>query len=294
MDAGSFVIALLTAAGAAAGPVALTAPPDTTGSTARCIAAPDEERSGSGASARQRADTDVGLDPRQDTGTGSSALSEEFIADLADIVAGTGRDTSAGSSALAEALAQELADIAAESDDPTSQRLAAALADAGFEPSGSRQETAASRSDGSRLDDGPSQSGQRDRNRLDDQLGQGDDDRLSDDRLGNDQDEQRGDNDLDGERGGTGRQSDDRLDRSQDENLACDGQAAAQDSGTNDSGTNGSGTNDSGTTRSSDLEDVLSRGSDRDRAGSDRSSSPVERDGSGIAAALERGERTAE
>jgi hypothetical protein len=291
MDAGSFVIALLTAAGAAAGPAALTAPPDTTGSTARCIAAPDEERSGSGASARQRADTDVGLDSRQDTGTGSSALSEEFIADLADIVAGTGRDTSAGSSALAEALAQELADIVAESDDPTSQQLAAALADAGFEPTGSRQETAASRSDDSRLDDGPSQSGQRDRNRLDDQLGQGDDDRLSDDQLGNNQDEQdqRGDNNLDDERGGTGRQSDDRLDRSQDENLACDGQAAAQDSGTNDRGPN-----DSGTTRSSDLEDVLSRGSDRDRAGSDRSSSPVERDGSGIAAALERGEQTAE
>jgi hypothetical protein len=55
-------------------------------------------------------------------------------------------------------------------------------------------------------------------------------------------------------------------------------------------GGNGGG----GTNRSSDLEDVLSRGSDRDRAGSDRSSSRVERDESGIAAALERGERTAE
>jgi hypothetical protein len=249
MDAGSIVIALLTAAGAAAGPAALGALPDATAPVARCIAAPDEERSGSarpdaGVAADQRAGSDVGLDAR---------------------------DRASTSSALAEELAQELADVVAESDDATSRRLAAALAAAGFEASaGSRQETAASRSDdsglGSRLDD----------SRLDERDGRLGDDRNSDQ---NAQD-QRGGNDADLDRRGRdqqdgGQQNDDRLGRSQgDDDLACDGRGADQDTGAN---------------RPSDLEDVLSRSSDRERAGS-----PVERDDSGIAAALERGERTAE
>src|SRR5688500_6111345 len=104
MDAGSFVIALLTAAGAAAGPAALGAPPDASAPAARCIAAPEEERS----------DTDVGLGGQRDTGSGSSGLPDELIDDLADVVAGNGtgggtgsgtgsrQDTSTGSSALAE------------------------------------------------------------------------------------------------------------------------------------------------------------------------------------------------
>ncbi|TQM38216.1 hypothetical protein [Pseudonocardia cypriaca] len=239
MDAGSIVIALLTAAGAAAGPAALGALPDATAPVARCIAAPDEERSGSarsdaGVSAEQRAGSNAGLEAR---------------------------DRTSASSALAEELAQELADVVAESDDATSRRLAAALAAAGFEASaGSSQETAASRSDDSGLD-----------SRLDDS--RLDDSRLDDSRLDDSAlDRTRLDDRL-GERDG-------RLGRSQgDDDLACDGRGADQDTGAN---------------RSSDLEDVLSRSSERERTGSDRSSSPVEREDSGIAAALERGERTAE
>jgi hypothetical protein len=282
MDAGSFVIALLTAAGAAAGPAALGAPPDASAPAARCIAAPEGERS----------DTDVGLGGQRDTGGGSSGLPDELIDDLADAVVGTGsgrgadtgsdsrQGTSTGSSALAEELAQELADIVAESDDPTSQRLAAALAAAGFEANatgGSGQEAAASRSDDG-LDDrsnradergdnqrggnqqGGNQRGSDQRDRLDEQLGQ------RDDQVGNDR--QRDD-----------QQRDDRLGRSQDDTSACAEQAAERDTGA---------------TRSSDLEDVLSRRSDRDQGDPDRSGSRAERDDSGIAAALERGERTAE
>jgi hypothetical protein len=251
MDAGSIVIALLTAAGAAAGPAALGALPDATAPVARCIAAPDEERSGSarsdaGVSAEQRADSDVGLD------------------------AG---DRASASSALAEELAQELADVVAESDDATSRRLAAALAAAGFEASaGSRQETAASRPGDSGLDSGLDDSGL-DRTRLDDRNS---DQNAQDQRSGNDSDlDRRGRDQQD-----DGQQNDDRLGRSQgDDALVCDGRGADQDTGAN---------------RSSDLEDVLSRSSDGGRAGSDRSSSSAERDDSGIAAALERGERTAE
>lgn len=279
MDAGSFVIALLTAAGAAAGPAALGVPPDASASAARCIAAPEEELSGSA-----RSDTDVGAGSRSDTGDGSTALPPELIDDLADIVAGAGngrdarednrQDTGTGSSALAEELAQELADIVAESDDPTSQRLAAALADAGFEPSAtgrSRQETTASRSG----DDEPGDRSNRSGDRGDDQRGtdeRGSDQRELDEQLGQRDDQ------VDDRRGGS---QDDRVqeERSQDGASACDEQAAEQDTGTN---------------RSSDLEDVLSRRSDRDDGDSDRSRSRAERDDSGIAAALERGERTAE
>ena len=174
MDAGSLVIALLTAAGAAAGPAALGGLPDATASTSRCIAAPDEERSGSArsdAEALAQRRTDVGLDAERDSGR--------------DTGQDTGANPGTGSAALAEELALELADVVAGSDDPTSRRLAAALAAAGFEPSadqaaGSRQQdTAASRSGESeqagRLDD---RSG-----RQNDQLG---DDRLRDDQLRDD------------------------------------------------------------------------------------------------------------
>ena len=202
MDAGSIVIALLTAAGAAAGPAALGALPDATAPVARCIAAPDEERSGStrsdaGVSAGQRADSDVGLDAR---------------------------DRASASSALAEELAQELADVVAESDDATSRRLAAALAAAGFEASaGSRQETAASRSDDSdsrlddsRLEDSRLEDSALDRTRLDDRLGE------RDGRSGDDRNS--GQNAQD-----DGRQNDDRLGRSQgDDVLACDGPGDAR------------------------------------------------------------------
>jgi hypothetical protein len=268
MDAGSFVIALLTAAGAAAGPAALGAPPDDTAATARCIAAPEEELSGSA-----RSGDDVGQRSRPDADTGSPALTREQLEEIIDIFGpesdrDTGQESRTGSAALAEELAQELADIVAESDDPTSQRLAAALADAGFEPSatgGSRQETAASRSDDEGRGDRSSRSDERggdqrgdQRGSLDDQLGQRDE--QADDR--------RGDN----------RQRDDRSGRNQDDASACDEQVA-----------------DTGANRSSDLEDVLARRSDRDQGDSDRSGSRAERDAdSGIAAALERGERTAE
>lgn len=292
MDAGSFVIALLTAAGAAAGPAALGALPDTTAPAARCIA-PPEERTGSARSradafADRRADSDVGLDSRAETGTGSPELTQDQLEEITDIVVGTdsvrgtGQDTNTGSSTFTDAVAQELArtlaDIVAESDDPTSQRIAAALAEAGFEPSGSGQETAASRTDDTGLDDTglgdrSSRADQRDRNRLDDQLG-------------NDQNEpdRQGGNDLDDNQGSSGRQSDDRLGRDQDEDPACDGQAAEQNNGTDNSGAD----------RSSALEDVLSSQADeRERAGSERSDSPAGGGGSGIAEALERGERTA-
>jgi hypothetical protein len=239
MDAGSFVIALLTAAGAAAGPAALGTLPDATAPTARCIAAPGEERSSAEDLGRQRADTDVGLD--------------------------TGRATGASSSALAEELAQELADVVAESDDPTSRRLAAALAAAGFEASvtaGSGQQTAASRSGDGMLDDRSDRSGQEplgedrlDRNRMD-----------TDDRIDRNQ------------RGA------DRLDRSQDADvLDCADRGRQQATDVEDEEPPAGRANPP-----SDLEDVLSS---RDPARSGRSAAPVERGGSGIAAALERGER---
>lgn len=232
MDAGSFVIAVLTAAGAAAGPATLPAAalPEVTAATARCIAAPGEGRSAAEDLGRQRADTDVGLD--------------------------SGRDTSTSSSALAEELAQELADVVAESDDPTSRRLAAALAAAGFEASvtGSGRQTTAARTDGGMLDDRSGRSGQ--------------------DRLGDDE--------LDRNRMGAA----DRLDRNQDEDApGCADRGRQRAADLEDDGATASGAN-----RSSDLEDVLSsQGSAR----SGRSGAPVERGGSGIAAALERGERTA-
>jgi hypothetical protein len=252
MDAGSFVIALLTAAGAAAGPAALGTLPDATAPTARCIAAPGEERSGADELAERRADTDVGRDTgQQDAGTTSAPLAEE--------------------------LAQELADVVADSDDPTSRRLAAALAAAGFEATataGSSQQTAASRADDGMLDDRSSGS---DREPLGD-------DRMGDGRLGDDE--------LDRNRMGTDDQVDrdqrgaDRLDRNQDEDvLDCADRGRQRPTGVEDEEPAASDAN-----RSSDLEDVLSsRGSAR----SSRSSAPVERGGSGIAAALERGERTA-
>jgi hypothetical protein len=252
MDAGSFVIALLTAAGAAAGPAAIGALPDATASTARCITAPDEERSGSARSdaevlAQRRADSDVG---RAD------------------------RDTNTSSSALAEALAQELADVVADSDDPTFQRLADALAAAGFEPNADdRQETTASRSDGDRRDDTRLGDSRSDRTRLDDQLAERDgrDERDGSGRSGSVDDRRDRDQQSNSQRG------DDRLGRNQDEERGCDGQGADQGTRAN---------------RSGDLEDVLSGGSDRERGDSRRSSAPVERGGSGIADVLERGERT--
>jgi len=303
MDAGSMVIALLTAAGAAAGPAALGGLPDATASTSRCIAAPDEERSGrarSDAEALAQRRTDVGLDAERDGGR--------------DTGRDTGANTGTGSAALAEELALELADVVAGSDDPTSRRLAAALAAAGFEPSagqaaGSRQQdTAASRSgedeQAGRLDDrsdrlndqlGDDQlrddqlGGSRrddselDRDRLDDRLADRNgraqgrlDDELGDDRLGNGQDD-------------ADQVGDDRLGRDQGNGqAACDGRA--DDAGDAEA---------SGANRSSDLDDVLaSRGSDagsREPADSTadrgRSNDPVELDGSDIASVLERGER---
>ncbi|MHA6621482.1 hypothetical protein [Pseudonocardia sp. DLS-67] len=232
MDAGSFVIALLTAAGAAAGPAALGTPPEATAATTRCIAAPGEERSGTADMGRQRAGTDVGLD--------------------------SGRDPSTSSSALAEELAQELADVVAESDDATSRRLAAALAAAGFEAgaTGSGRQTTAARTDGGMLDD-----------------------RVGDDRL--DRNRTGAEDRLDRERGGA-----DRLDRNQDEDgPGCADRGRQQAADVEDERSGASGAN-----RSSDLEDVLSS---RDSTRSSRSSAPVERGGSGIASALERGERTA-
>ncbi|GAA5118339.1 hypothetical protein [Pseudonocardia adelaidensis] len=233
MDAGSFVIALLTAAGTAAGPAPLGALPDVTASAARCIAAPGEDRSGAQAPARLRAGSDAGLD--------------------------RGQDGAAASSALAEELAQELADVVAESDDPTSRRLAAALAAAGFEASvtaGSGQQAAAARTD----------------------------DRMRDDRMRADA--------LDRNRMGT----DDRLDRSRAEDVPdCADRGRQQDAGIEDDGLEDGSLEDgrgaaSGANRSSDLDDVLSSSGS---ARSGRPSAPVERGGSGIAAALERGERTA-
>jgi hypothetical protein len=243
MDAGSFVIALLTAAGAAAGPAPLDALPDATASAARCVAAPRDDRSGAQEPARLRAGTGVGLDRGQDGAVASSALAEE--------------------------LAQELADVVAESDDPTSRRLAAALSAAGFEASataGAGQQAAAARTD----------------------------DRIGADRMRDDT--------LDRNRMGT----DDRLDRSRAEDVSnCAGSGRQQDAGVEDdrgeanrgedSRLRDDGLEDdrgtaSDTNRSSDLDDVLSsQGSAR----SGRPSAPVERGGSGIAAALERGERTA-
>ncbi|TWF75938.1 hypothetical protein FHX44_111825 [Pseudonocardia hierapolitana] len=310
MDAGSFVIALLTAAGAAAGPAPLGALQDTTAPAARCIAAPDEERLGS-------ARPDAGLSSQPGTGTGSSALPDELVEELADIITRasldsatrqdsatredsvTRQDSATVSSALAEELAQELADVVAESDDPTSRRLAAALAAAGFEASaavGSRQETAASRSDDNGLDD---RSGRADQGRLDDRTGQADQDRLGDDRLEDsrlDQDRADSDDGLDRGRrddarnqpGSDDRLADDRL--GQDEQLDCDGGAQQQDAAAEDRESTAGGAN-----RSGDLEDVLSsQAGERERAGSERSGTPAGRGGSGIADALERGERTAE
>jgi hypothetical protein len=299
MDAGSFVIALLTAAGAAAGPAPLGALQDTAAPAARCIAAPDEERLGSA-----RPDADTGLSSRPDPGTGSSGLPDELVEELADIITrasldsatrqdsanrqdSAGRqDSATASSALAEELAQELADVVAESDDPTSRRLAAALAAAGFEASataGSRQETAASRSDDNGLDD---RSGRADQDRLGE-------DRVDDSRL--DQDRVNGDDGLDRGRQDNGqnqRNSDDRLADDQlarDDQLDCDGRAQQQDATADDREPTGGGAD-----RSSDLEDVLSsQAADRERAGSERSDSSAGRGGSGIADALERGERTA-
>lgn len=257
MDAGTFVIALLTAAGAAAGPAALGTLPDATSPTAspvaRCVAAPDERSRGT--SDRQRTDTDVGS--RQDTGATSSALAQE--------------------------LAQELADVVAESDDATSRRLAAALAAAGFEASAG-QETAASRTEEpdreNRLDDEQLQDDQvggNDRaDRLDDSRLEDDrleDSRLDDDRLGrNEADEQLG---CDGraadpgdasEGGATGRGDDARSERSGDLEDVL----------------------------SSLGEERAARERDGGSAGrSNRADAAAERGGAGIADALERGDRAA-
>ena len=300
MDAGSFVIALLTAAGAAAGPPALGALPDATAPT-RCIAAPEEERFGSA-----RPGTDVGLGTGQDTDTGSSALPEELVEELTDIITRAGvesatrQDTAAGSSALAEELAQELADVVAESDDPTSQRLAAALAAAGFEASAtgrSRQETAASRSDdGGRAD----RSGRAGEDRLgDDRVGQdrvgqdrvGGDDQLDRGRRDDDQSRRTGDDRLEDNRLDDNRLDDNRLDQDADQ-QGCGARGRQQDAETGADNEDRASTAGGG--RSSALDDVLSsQAAERERPGSDRSGSAAGRGGSGIAEALERGERAA-
>jgi hypothetical protein len=269
MDAGTFVIALLTAAGAAAGPAALGTLPDATSPTAspvaRCVAAPDERSRGT--SDRQRTDTDVGS--RQDTGASSSALAQE--------------------------LAQELADVVAESDDATSRRLAAALAAAGFEASAG-QETAASRTeepDRENLDDEQLQDDRIGGNDRADRL---DDNRLDDNRLedrtGRDQrDDELDDSRFEDSRLDDSRLEDDRLGGNEaDERLGCDGRAADPDDASGGEAT-GRG-DDARSERSSDLEDVLSSLGE-ERAARERDGGSAGRGGAGIADALERGDRAA-
>jgi hypothetical protein len=315
MDAGSFVIALLAAAGAAAGPAGLGALPDTAAApAARCIATPDgDESTGS------RDSGALDLPQRSD----SARIDADTLAERRAGAGGrdTGRDTAgesrASTSALAEELARELAEVVAGSDDPTERLLAEALAAAGFEadaeaaPGARERDSAASRSDDAdragRLDDRPGRLGddpgdsRLDDTRLDqDRL---DDNRLDQDRLGDDElaenrlDQDRLDQDrLDQDRLDQDRLDQDRLDggrldqdRGQDQ-LDCDGRAPERDA----DGEEGSDLGDLLSSAGSD-DPSVEPAADRDRpVPAERGSgAPVERGGSDIASVLERGEGTA-
>jgi hypothetical protein len=309
MDAGTFVIALLTAAGAAAG-TTQGAPgglPEATAQAARCIAGPDEDgRTGNGIRGSDELDLpERSCGARSDSSSDARSDAEALAERRADADAGRGtsqetsedtsqnrgQDTGQDTAALAEELALELADVVAGSDDPTAQRLAAALAAAGFEVEPrDQQQTTASRS-GDTGQDPPG-----DDQLQDDELGQ---DQLGDNQRGNDQlgDDQLGKGQRDRNQSGDNQGSNDQLDQNRDEaGLDCDG-------GTSEQGSDSDATGGSG---SSDLADVLSSGdesssapvdsaADRDEPGAQRDGSraPVERGGTDIASVLERGERAA-